>query len=151
MNAPDDSPDDLQEMLGCLTLRRLSEREAVIREILDRVASLGLSFDPHLHYLCLDEALINAIVHGNQSDPNKCVRVRVFGSADAWRVEVDDEGEGFDWEHWKRRLDDGMDLARSGGRGLELILASGADVDFLNGGKCLRMTWRSEDESELAD
>jgi len=123
---------------------RLSAREAVIRSLLDKVAAHGEPLDPHLHYLCLDEALINAIVHGNKDDPTKTVRVRAFLVDDGWGVEVCDEGSGFDWPSWKKRLSSGMDLSRTQGRGLELIFNSGGTVEFLDGGSRLRIVWRQE-------
>ena len=46
--------------------------------------------------LAMEEALVNAIKHGNRMDATKKVRVRCAMSPDLLRVEVEDEGEGFD-------------------------------------------------------
>jgi|WetSurMetagenome_2_1015567.scaffolds.fasta_scaffold598176_2 anti-sigma regulatory factor (Ser/Thr protein kinase) len=47
--------------------------------------------------LLLREALVNAIVHGSQSDPKMTVRCRLSVSdQEAW-IEVADDGPGFDW------------------------------------------------------
>ena len=48
--------------------------------------------------LALEEALVNAVVHGNRLDPAKRVRVECHVSPDIVRLEVTDEGEGFDPE-----------------------------------------------------
>jgi serine/threonine-protein kinase RsbW len=47
-------------------------------------------------HLALEEALVNAIRHGNRLDAAKQVRVRCDLSDDLMRIEVADEGNGFD-------------------------------------------------------
>lgn len=49
--------------------------------------------------IALREALTNAVVHGNQSDPRKCVDVVCRGTPDGevW-ITVRDQGTGFDTE-----------------------------------------------------
>ncbi len=47
-------------------------------------------------HLAVEEALVNAICHGNRSDSGKHVRVRCLVSRDRVRVEITDEGSGFD-------------------------------------------------------
>jgi len=49
-------------------------------------------------HLAAEEALVNAVVHGNRLDPAKSVHVECHVSADLVRLEVTDEGEGFDPE-----------------------------------------------------
>lgn len=46
--------------------------------------------------LALEEALVNAIKHGNQMDPDKRVSVWYSVSADRFDVRITDEGAGFD-------------------------------------------------------
>jgi len=45
--------------------------------------------------LCFDEALANAMVHGNRRDPEKMVRLHLFGDGERWGLLLEDEGEGF--------------------------------------------------------
>jgi len=47
-------------------------------------------------HLAAEEAIVNAILHGNQLDPGKKVKVLSRVSADVVRIEVHDEGPGFD-------------------------------------------------------
>ena len=47
-------------------------------------------------HLAVEEALMNAIKHGNQRDPRKLVSVDYKLSQDLLRVVVEDQGEGFD-------------------------------------------------------
>jgi serine/threonine-protein kinase RsbW len=46
--------------------------------------------------LALEEALVNAIKHGNQLDRSKHVRVTFAVHADCFEVTITDEGQGFD-------------------------------------------------------
>jgi len=47
-------------------------------------------------HLSVEEAVVNAIKHGNQNDQSKKVRVQFHTSADKLRIEIEDEGDGFD-------------------------------------------------------
>jgi len=70
--------------------------------------------------LCFDEAVTNAMVHGNRLDPEKQVRVAAFGDAARWGVIVSDEGAGFS----RDLIPDPNDpeyLLRESGRGIRLI------------------------------
>jgi serine/threonine-protein kinase RsbW len=46
--------------------------------------------------LAVEEALVNAIKHGNQMDPSRKVRVAFHVSQEKFEVVIADEGEGFD-------------------------------------------------------
>jgi len=45
--------------------------------------------------MAMEEALVNAIEHGNKMDPKKMVDFACFLKHDKIRIEVEDEGEGF--------------------------------------------------------
>ena len=107
----------------------------MIREVLAKVEEAGFHPDPYFDYLSLDELLINAIVHGNRQDPSRHVTVRVFGGESRWGYEVADEGKGFDWKGLLEKVKEPLDQGRDSGRGLALVLASGAELYFLDGGK----------------
>lgn len=113
---------------------QLAAREDLIELAISRLEAAGCKVDRFFDRLCLDEAITNAIVHGNHQDPKKKVRVRVFYSADRWGFEVADEGAGFDWKSALERAGRVSDSTASSGRGLALILASAAEVTFLDGG-----------------
>lgn len=85
-----------------------------------RIANVELAFT---------EALINAVRHGNQSDPRKSVRIRYrVDSAGLW-LSIEDEGRGF-------RTDEVADprlpenWSRPGGRGLLLMKSAMSHVEF---------------------
>ena len=114
---------------------RLENRHAVIQSILDELSRRKFDVDELSDRLILDEAITNAIVHGNVRDAEKMVRVRLFCREDCWGVEIVDEGEGFDWEALRARLESKELNVGTSGRGIALILACGAKLHILNGGK----------------
>lgn len=86
----------------------------------------------------LTEALANAVLYGNQSDPQKTVRVDV--SLDATRVElrVADQGSGFNPDAVPDpTLPDRLD--RAGGRGLFLIRQLMDEVEYSDPGNEVRL------------
>ncbi len=115
---------------------RLDYRNRLIDEVLEKLKASGCRPDPFFDRLSLDETISNAILHGNLQNPNKRVTVRAFSRKDRWGVEVADEGSGFDWKALlKKLLRSPPDTESSSGRGLALILASGADLYFFDGGR----------------
>jgi serine/threonine-protein kinase RsbW len=70
--------------------------------------------------IALDEAIVNAIKHGNKSDPSKTVRVVAELSARGARFTVRDEGLGFSRDGLPDPTDP-LRLLVPSGRGLLLI------------------------------
>ena len=68
--------------------------------------------------LLLREALDNAIVHGNLSDPEKAVHCRLAISPRLARIEVVDQGQGF---NWREKIGSQASAAGESGRGLSII------------------------------
>jgi serine/threonine-protein kinase RsbW len=75
----------------------ITELENLIEEIADKHQVPDDTFANMM--TCLNEIVINAIVHGNKLDPEK--KVIVNAEVDNRRVvwTVTDEGEGFDYNH----------------------------------------------------
>lgn len=89
-------------------------------------------------HLAVEEALVNAIKHGNKEDPAKSVHVRVQTSPVRLRVEITDEGDGFD----PRLVPDPTDPSRLNiphGRGLMLIHSFMTHVQYKGRGNELVM------------
>lgn len=66
-------------------------------ELLDRLGEHGWpTSDIFSIHLAVEEAIVNAIVHGNKLAAAKKVRVECYVSPTIARIEITDEGEGFD-------------------------------------------------------
>ena len=89
------------------------------------------------------EALANAIIYGNRSDPEKRVRVEVELSREEVAVQVFDEGLGFD----PAQVPDPTlpeNLDGTGGRGIFLIRELMDEVRYNEPGNCVRLVLRNE-------
>ena len=84
--------------------------------------------------LALEEAVINAIKHGNKFDKKKNVIVEAVVSDDRVEISVEDQGPGFD----RLGVPDPLaeeNIERLHGRGLLLMEAYMNDVRYSNGGR----------------
>ena len=89
-------------------------------------------------HLALEEALVNAIRHGNKSDPAKHVEIRSYLADDLVRIEIHDEGPGFDPEKLPDPTADEF-LDRPNGRGVLLIRTFMTRVDYVGRGNVVVM------------
>ncbi len=73
-------------------------------------------------YLCVSEAVINSIIHGNKKNKDKRVFIKVHHSGDKLKVKVEDEGDGFSLEN----VEDPTvrkNIQKETGRGIHIIKA----------------------------
>ncbi len=69
----------------------------IVQELLSQLESADWSrHDMFAVHLAVEEALVNAIKHGNGEDRSKQVHVVCKLARDLVRVEITDEGDGFD-------------------------------------------------------
>jgi serine/threonine-protein kinase RsbW len=97
--------------------------------------------------LALREALENAVVHGNQENPERKVRIRCrCQSGNEISIVVTDQGKGFDFETLLRN---GItsDPDSEHGRGLQLMKVYMDDVQFERGGSEVHMRKRARTTS----
>ena len=88
--------------------------------------------------LALEEALVNAIKHGNQMDRSKTVRVCYRFLPERFEIHISDEGTGFD----PADVPDPTDvenLERPCGRGLMLMRHYMSEVEYNARGNCVSM------------
>ncbi|HJZ89500.1 MAG TPA: ATP-binding protein [Gemmataceae bacterium] len=118
-----------------------SDLEAARRLQEEIEAAVRTAFAEHEAFaikMAVEEALVNAIKHGNQMDPDKSVRVIYSLGPDRFDVRITDEGPGFN-------PDDVPDptapenLERPCGRGLLLIRYYMSEVQFQDDGRTIAM------------
>jgi len=98
--------------------------------------------------LAVEEALVNAIKHGNQLDPEKTVEVNYSVDAERFRIRIKDQGAGFDPGELPDPTADDF-LERPCGRGVLLIRSFMTSVDYLGNGNEVVMT--KDRSSETAE
>ncbi|MBI1320841.1 MAG: hypothetical protein GC168_18100 [Candidatus Hydrogenedens sp.] len=87
--------------------------------------------------LCLEEALVNAVRHGNHCEGDRHIHVEVLSDADRCTIKVCDEGTGF--------CPDAIQLPAPdtpGGRGICLIRHFMDEVRFDRENKCFVMAFK---------
>lgn len=87
--------------------------------------------------LCLEEALVNAVRHGNKSDASRRVHLTMSARGDQCVIQVCDEGGGFCVDQVALPESDQL-----GGRGICLIRHYMDNVRFDTAAHCLEMSFR---------
>ncbi len=88
--------------------------------------------------LALEEALVNAIKHGNQLNPDKQVQISYHVNSEEFFIHIQDEGPGFDPEEVPDPMEP-ENLERACGRGLLLMRHYMNEVTFHPPGNAVSM------------
>jgi len=88
-------------------------------------------------YLCVSEAVVNAIKHGNQNDLNKKVTVKIVCLANEIEVLVEDEGDGFERSKLQNPTDQ-ENIKKESGRGIFIIENLTECINFNKKGNCIQ-------------
>ena len=122
----------------------LALMNGVLEYLQDRVAKLGLiKPDRSNLFVALDEAFVNAVKHGNKSDPTKLVRITAELTPQEASFTVEDEGEGFDITQIPDPCDP-ANLFRTSGRGVLLIYNIMDEVEYNAQGNRVKMVKRPD-------
>ena len=120
----------------------LTAARHLTEEVLSLAVAAGYSEDDRFAIrLSLEEALINAVKHGNNFDPAKKVRVSADVEAEQTTISVCDEGAGFDPSGVPDPTAD-ENLEKPSGRGIMLMRAYMDEVSYNDRGNEVRMTKR---------
>ena len=118
---------------------RTSEAAKVHEAVLLEVAARGYSADAQFAIrLALDEALANAICHGNRQNPQKQVLIKCDANEDSVQIMVQDEGCGFIPSKVPNPTKD-ENLEKPHGRGIMLMRAYMSKVCFNENGTCVTL------------
>lgn len=127
---------ELQQLLQS----RVDAIEPFVGRVKRFIAKFGNPDGSETHIeMAVHEALVNAVIHGNQSDPKKRVHVICRCSIDGEvSITIRDQGQGFD----SRALGDPTtpeNLLSTHGRGIYLMQALMDEVGFDEGGTVVHM------------
>ena len=110
-------------------------QERILRDVADSGFTTDTAFAIRI---ALEEAMVNAIKHGNRLDPGKKVHVESRITPRRAEITIEDEGPGFD----RGAIPDPTaedNLDKPSGRGILLIEAYMDGVEWSRGGRRLRM------------
>ncbi len=114
----------------------------VTDELLEQLGAHGWPpADVFAVHLAVEEAIVNAIVHGNKLDPAKKVRVACEVSADRVLVSITDEGSGFNPATIPDCTADDR-LEAPGGRGVMLMKSFMTRIDYNAKGNAVELEKR---------
>ena len=126
----------------------LAEVRRVQSDIKDGLQANGFGERDMFHVeLAMEEALVNAMKHGNQLDEDKWVRLKYSITPEIFEVRIEDQGGGFN-------PDDVPDptmpenLERACGRGLYMIRSFMNDVCYQGRGNVVTMCKRKSPPEE---
>ncbi len=125
-----------------LSMGRREELDRIEGRIMDALGRCG--FDTHARFAirtALEEALSNAVLHGNRNDPAKALTIEYAADASAVAITVEDEGVGFDPAAVPDPTrPENVDIPS--GRGIMLMRAYMTEVEFDPPGNRVRMTYK---------
>lgn len=88
-------------------------------------------------FLCLSEAVVNSIHHGNQNDRHKKVIIKAVFDNELLNIKISDEGDGFDFDNVNNPTKP-ENLKKESGRGLHIIKSLSKELKFKKSGKCVQ-------------
>lgn len=107
--------------------------------VFERLQARGIDKDTLFNVrLSFEEALTNAIRHGNRNDSAKEVSIRIELFLDKITIEVKDQGQGFDFHNTPLPTEK-QNLEKLSGRGVFLIRSLMDEVKYFDGGSRIKM------------
>ena len=113
------------------------------QELQDRIIASMEEFaysdrDLFVMRLAIEEAVVNAIKHGNKRDPNKRVFVRCQVDAQKVWLQIEDEGDGFVLAEVPDPTAE-ENLDKPSGRGIRLMESFLTSIDYNDKGNCVTL------------
>lgn len=114
-------------------------KERIIKTVKDSLFSMQFTpqIDEKDFNLILDEAIINAMEHGNRWNPDKEVIIRLCCNGNSAELMIGDEGDGFDHQNRNEKtIEENYSDIR--GRGI-LLIQKLSKSEWLNNGKTVKI------------
>jgi anti-sigma regulatory factor (Ser/Thr protein kinase) len=125
---------------------RLDLKQEVLDQLSELLVARGLVSEEDRHWLvlCLDEVLVNAMLHGNEGDPALQVAIRACADGSRWTITVADQGEGFSAAQIPDQADP-ESLLLEHGRGIRLLSEWLDELTYYRGGATALIARRRAD------
>lgn len=125
-----------------ISIPSLPENIRIVESFIDN-AKENLSLNDDIYgniMIAVTESVNNAIIHGNKNDTGKNVNLSLQIEGETVIFFVEDEGQGFDYN----TLPDPTspeNIDKPGGRGIFLMKALSDELEFLNDGKKIKLSF----------
>jgi anti-sigma regulatory factor (Ser/Thr protein kinase) len=99
-----------------------SKRKDIIDTLCRKIVDSGvpMAITQEELYLSLDEAITNAMEHGNKWDPRKMIDITVTSGPEDIIISITDQGQGFDTREIEASIAN-RDILSNRGRGIYII------------------------------
>lgn len=116
----------------------------IVENAVDELSNeIGISIDNYGKILVSTlEAVNNAIIHGNKSNPAKIVDIEIFYKRKVLKIKVTDEGSGF----IPARVPDPTipeNIESTNGRGVFLMLRLSDEIEYSKKGNAVTLTFKN--------
>jgi len=101
----------------------------------------GAGVSPFGVLLIMREALTNAVLYGSRHEEDSRVRYSLSLGAGSLTMEVEDDGDGFDW---KSRTAEVPDITSDSGRGIAIMTLYSSGFQYNEKGNRLAVFWQFE-------
>jgi serine/threonine-protein kinase RsbW len=138
----------LRERIEFVIPSKIEWMHEVLSYLIERTARLGIIKPSTSNiFVALDEAIANAIKHGNKSDPDKRIHIVAEINSEKATFTITDEGDGFDLKSIPNPTDPAH-LMNPSGRGVMLIYHIMDEVHYNTRGNQIIMVKRPETDEE---
>lgn len=120
------------------------ENLGIVEKAIDETTTLaGISQDSYGKILvCTMEAVNNAILHGNKSDPEKFVDIEIDFESNELKIKITDEGIGFHPENVPDPTTP-EHIEELNGRGIYLMSHLADKIEYNERGNSVKMTFKN--------
>jgi serine/threonine-protein kinase RsbW len=125
-----------QELIIGSSLENLNQVTAMVEEICDQYNINNTYFGNIL--VAVTEACRNAIIHGNQGNPEKKVTIRFESGPSGLKFSVRDEGPGFDFRAVPDPTESTDEEAATAAKGLYLMRTLTDEIVFKENGSLIQ-------------
>ena len=120
--------------------------ERLCEQLLLALADAGFSEeDIFAIHLAVEEAFLNACIHGNKGDSAKQIRIECAIRENRFDVSITDQGDGFAPDNLPDPRSE-ENLYKPSGRGVLLMRSYMDEVEYNEKGNCVRMVKRKSGE-----
>ena len=119
-----------------------SENISLVEQLVDEVCEENhVNEDYYGNILiAITEAVNNAIVHGNKSNPDKKIKIHVEAEEPLITFQITDEGPGFDFDNLPDPTDP-ENIDKPNGRGVFLMRHLADEVEFHEKGQIVELSF----------
>ncbi len=89
-------------------------------------------------YISVNEAVTNAINHGNSNLENKYVTLEFSDNSDHYQFLITDEGKGFDYNNLIDPTEE-INIKKESGRGIFIMKKYSDDISFMDNGSKVKL------------